>query len=422
MYDSKQIGQRSTGEPRRRRRIWELEEYLCSIIGTCLSINELKKLASKTEFAVDSSLSAYELHILFVHGVSHACPVSRLVDKKLNKKFHLAIRQAKRVKSSDALADFWHYSKEKNRLAGAYWAIMTHPLAPPSLCSKIHGEVHMLSHLASRKSHNNEQRQRDQRNKIEVLQEALQLANSQARQEIGWRDEEIAEVTMQLKNSDELQSRLPQALARIAELESGQRYSELQARNSQLEKELREVSAACLRLSQENIQLNTDHSQLSEGQALLQSEHDETRQENQAMEQLLHNQSTGSTGHSCDNCQCKECPGLDLCGRCVLYVGGQHSLVPHYRQIVEKCGGRFIHHDGGKEDQRVKLGKMMSRADAVICPVNCVSHDACLRAKRLCKSQAKPFITMRSAGISSLARGLAQVVVEPGDLGNQKIQ
>lgn len=124
-------------------------------------------------------------------------------------------------------------------------------------------------------------------------------------------------------------------------------------------------------------------------------------------------------GPACDRCKCKDCPGLDLCGRCVLYVGGQHSLVRHYRQVVENCGGRFIHHDGGREDHRTKLGEMLGRADAVICPVNCVSHDACLRAKRLCKHQVKPFIALRSAGLSALALGLERVVVGQMGQANQ---
>ncbi len=420
MCTCKQTKQESAPGQKRRRRIWELDEgYLCSIMGTCLSIDELKKLGRKTEIEVAPSLSAYELHLLFVQEVGQACPDSRLVDKKLNRKFQLAIRQAKRIKSADGLVDFWHYSKEQNRLAGAYWAIFTHPLAPPSLCHKIHGEVHMLSHLAGRRSRHDGQRLRDQRNKIEVLQETLQLVRNEAKQEIAWRDEEVAEVRMELAGLGDLQGRLQQALARIAEVESGQELRQLQALNGQQARELNEKSEACTRLTEENNQLGMDHQQLLASQARVQAEYAEVCLENQAMEQVLHRQS--SPCPSAGTCECKECPALDLCGRCVLYVGGQHSLISHYRQMVEECGGSFIHHDGGKEDNRAKLGKMLCRADAVICPVNYVSHDACLRAKRLCKSQAKPFIAMRSAGLSSLARGLGQMAVGQAGQENQEI-
>ena len=43
------------------------------------------------------------------------------------------------------------------------------------------------------------------------------------------------------------------------------------------------------------------------------------------------------------------CPGLSLCCKTVLYVGLLNNMIPNYRQLVEQCGGRFLHHDGGKE-------------------------------------------------------------------------
>ena len=395
-------------QQRRRRKLWDLKDYLCSIIGTCLSIDDLKKLGRKTELEVDPSLSTYDLHVLFVQEVSEANHDSRLVNKKLNNKFQLSIKQAGRVQSPDELLDFWHYSKEQNRLAGAYWAILTHPLASTSLCHKIHGEIHMLSHLATRKNSHAVHELRDKNNKIEVLQEALQLAGSQATQHQAWRDEEISELKVELQDRGKVKTILQQTLSRLAAFETGEKYNKLQADNKQLQAALSKKSATCVTLTAENQQLHNDQQRLSTQLVKLQCKYSETTKENKAMDHLLYKQTDSCP--TCDTCACKDCPGLDLCGRCVLYVGGQHSLVPHYRQVVEDCGGKFIHHDGGKEDQRIKLGKMMSKADVVICPVNFVSHDACLRAKKICKSQAKLFIAMRSAGLSALARGLEQVV------------
>ncbi len=310
------------------------------------------------------------------------------------------------MKSQDELLDFWRYSKEQNRLAGSYWAILTHPLASPSLCSKIFGEVHMLSHLATLKAGHSRQKLRRQQEHIEVLREALQLARGQAKQEASWRDEEIAQLRVELEKWKDKADQLQQALNRIVELESRKTRNDLGKLTGELTQNLKDKSDTCLALTAENQELNRVNRQLQEQLAHLQAIHGETTLENQAMEQILRSQPPGLP---CDSCQCKDCPGFDLCGRCVLYVGGQNSLVPRYRQIVEDCGGRFIYHDGGKEEQRAKLGKMLSQADAVICPVNCVSHDACLRAKRFCKYQAKPFIAMRSAGLSALARSLERV-------------
>ena len=77
---------------------------------------------------------------------------------------------------------------------------------------------------------------------------------------------------------------------------------------------------------------------------------------------------------------------------------------------MEQCGGRFLHHDGGKEASRTLLPKMLTTADAVLCPIDCVSHDACNCDQKMCKRFQKPFVLMRSAGLSSLAKGLSEIV------------
>ncbi|HHD57299.1 MAG TPA: DUF2325 domain-containing protein, partial [Desulfobulbaceae bacterium] len=57
-----------------------------------------------------------------------------------------------------------------------------------------------------------------------------------------------------------------------------------------------------------------------------------------------------------------------------------------------------------------KLPKMLTTADVVVCPVDCVSHDACTCVKKMCKRYQKPFALMRSSGLSSLAKGISEIV------------
>ncbi|MEW8701031.1 MAG: DUF2325 domain-containing protein, partial [Candidatus Thiodiazotropha sp.] len=100
----------------------------------------------------------------------------------------------------------------------------------------------------------------------------------------------------------------------------------------------------------------------------------------------------------------------DLAGRKVVYIGGRRSLAPHLRSLVEGCQGDFIHHDGGVEDNRANLDSKLAGADMVFCPVDCVSHDACLRVKRCCKRTNTTFVPLQSSGISSLLNGLQEVI------------
>ncbi len=109
---------------------------------------------------------------------------------------------------------------------------------------------------------------------------------------------------------------------------------------------------------------------------------------------------------SCSDRDTPECPGPDLCGKRILYVGGMHKMVQHYRRMIEERGGQFLHHDGGKEISKSRLPGMIFQADAVVCPIDCVSHDACLSVKKYCKQSQKPYLMMRGSGLSSLAKGL----------------
>ncbi|MDA3786803.1 MAG: DUF2325 domain-containing protein [Deltaproteobacteria bacterium] len=112
---------------------------------------------------------------------------------------------------------------------------------------------------------------------------------------------------------------------------------------------------------------------------------------------------------NCGACPPKDCPGPTLCHKRILYVGGMHNMIPHYKKLVEQSGAQFSHHDGGREKSKTALHNLLKRADAVLCPVDCVSHDACLRVKKMCKRHCKPFVMMRGAGLSSLAQGLQHI-------------
>ena len=100
---------------------------------------------------------------------------------------------------------------------------------------------------------------------------------------------------------------------------------------------------------------------------------------------------------------------IDLCGRRIVYVGGRGCTIPHLRALVERFGGVFLHHDGGLAEQPGRLDGLLGRGDAVFCPIDCVSHDACLRAKRFCRQRATAFVPLRTDSLSSFIRGLRRL-------------
>jgi hypothetical protein len=97
-------------------------------------------------------------------------------------------------------------------------------------------------------------------------------------------------------------------------------------------------------------------------------------------------------------------PRLD--GVALLYVGGRPHQVAHLRAASERFGATFLHHDGGIENQTNLLPGLTSRADLVLFPVDCISHEAALTVKSLCRQGGKRFIPLRSASVTALLAAL----------------
>ncbi|THF53688.1 uncharacterized protein DUF2325 [Agrobacterium vitis] len=89
-----------------------------------------------------------------------------------------------------------------------------------------------------------------------------------------------------------------------------------------------------------------------------------------------------------------------------LYVGGRDCQVAHLRQIATNYGAELIHHDGGLREAVSRIDTVLPSVDCVFCPIDCISHDACLRVKTGCKKFGKTFIPLRNGSKSSLERAL----------------
>ncbi len=100
------------------------------------------------------------------------------------------------------------------------------------------------------------------------------------------------------------------------------------------------------------------------------------------------------------------CPAFDLCPKRVLIVGGIERMEALYRQIIEAAGGIMEYHDGNMHGGTMQLENSLRRADIVLCPVNCNSHNACLMAKRLGKKYERPVYMLTSSSLSSISRAL----------------
>ncbi|WEX76671.1 DUF2325 domain-containing protein [Sinorhizobium numidicum] len=97
---------------------------------------------------------------------------------------------------------------------------------------------------------------------------------------------------------------------------------------------------------------------------------------------------------------------VTLEGRSFLYVGGRDCQVAHLREIASSYGAELIHHDGGLREAVSRIDRVLPSVDCVFCPIDCISHDACLRVKTGCKKWGKAFVPLRNGSKSSLERAL----------------
>ncbi len=410
----------SDGKPlaTRRKKLWEIEEcYHCAILGTCLSMRDLEKLRPKTKIRFKPDASEYIIHGTFVACVKLHSDVARVLHRALDKKYRSAIDHLKKVTCRNELRSYWQENLKRGNVPSAFWAVMSHPLADAKLSQEAFGDVHMLSHMVG--AANREALQRlDQ---LEAQSRAAAVAHEeerlQNRRQLDERNGMIANLTSQLESQTKLKGRLVALEAQIAQFESDESYRNLQAALKEQGAEVIEKTTALKRASQRIAEQNTKISRCESEIQTLRRSLDESRARVDRVEQFLESALFRSfegalfpaKRKAAGDAQASD-EGLDLDGATVVYIGGHRSQVRYMRTFVESANGEFIHHDGGLEESGPRLSQILSRGDFVMCPVDCISHSACLRAKKFCKHAGKSFVPLRGTGLSCFVTSLHEAV------------
>jgi hypothetical protein len=69
--------------------------------------------------------------------------------------------------------------------------------------------------------------------------------------------------------------------------------------------------------------------------------------------------------------------------------------------MVATAGGELLVHDGGIEDRHGMLATMLPRAQMVVFPIDCISHNAMQVAKQACARRGIACHPIRSASVAS---------------------
>ncbi len=389
-----------------RRKIWELDSaFHCSLIGTCLSVEELRLLCRKLQIVSSAPLGDYELHHSFVAAVGKNCHAARRLSKFLDRKYRQEIR-AYNVAPEAQLEECWRASVAGGNPAGTYWALATHARTPAALLDRAYGEIHMLSHLAGAAARVDRRESQRLRRSAELFRKQQAALRARARLREAEREELLAQTQQrlvrareQLHRQGEKQRRQAPEATPVA-MRLRQQVEHYAAKLAEARKRAESAAAEALQWKQMAVK---------QGDRLLRMERRlvEAQTERDALEQALETRLAGAA-MTCE-LERGESGKVNLCGRCILYVGGRDRLCARFRQLVEGNNGRFLHHDGGLHEGRLRLGSLLPQADAVLCPLDCVSHDASKRIRQFCKRHGKKLVLLPRCSLAAFARGLSEL-------------
>lgn len=377
-----------------RKKLWDLRvQYHCPVIGTCLTMRELEKVARQSGISVENAYSDYELHVLAVTQAETKSRLTRNTQKLLEKKYTRYIKFLAKCKSKAELECYWREALKNGDIPGMFWTILTHPYTDVELSRTIYRDVHMLSHIQGASNRVDIQKLQTAEKQVENLKTLLSKSRQKNQEQLCRREKLIKK----LEDENQLYK------ARQAEVSKTQNDKQSEREQSFLLRHNEDLSKRLDWSENQLAQRNIEFSEISEDLKSLKELLDETRKENAALEyslqQLLDQEHVDANN-----------PVINLNGKKVLYVGGRSNVTPHLKNLVTNLNGEFFHHDGGLEENTANLQGALASADLVFCPIDCTSHDACLRAKHHCQQTDKEFIPLRSAGISSFSAGLQKLV------------
>lgn len=382
----------AANQPTRRTRIYDLSGNLhCSIVGTCLSTAELRQILLKLDIDGAREASDHDLHAKGVLLAGKHSPAAKLLNKALDRRHRVALSQFDKAKTAAEVRRLWDAAVQRGDIPGAYWAVLTHPAATDELVRHVFGEVHMLSHLVGAAN------RADIRRLSQLEAERSALETKVARQQAQLRDAIVARDAT-IRNLNQLLARALAAGRESAE-PAPSADSERETLTKLVEDREHRLSAETRRRARADERIATLEAKLMDERDLrlaAEVQAQTLREELVALEAAL--AETPRAG--------EDDRAIDLHGLSLLYVGGRGDHVARLRAAAERCSATLAHHDGGLEESNGLLAGLIQRADAVLFPVDCVSHQATWLVKRLCRQAGKPFVPLRSAGLGSFLAAL----------------
>lgn len=381
----------------RRRRLWELPyQCHCPVVGVCVPLGTLRQLVNKTlggkVFADD-----YEMHVGTVAECGRRNRLSEVLQHELEHRYARTIQAFRLAKTRDALAQLWTNAVEQGDVAGAFWAALSHPRCDDEIQEILCRDMHMLQHQAGACVRADLNKFNSLLDENAVLTRELGRVQGRSTRlmvekagEIERLHAQILQLRAQNIGKDSSIAFLTEDLAALkAAIPALELRARLQKKNDQLT--VRQTA-----LETHNSELRKNLAYATKSLETMQEELAQLRRADGGEQQFA-----------------RSIPiAVHLHQKAILCVGGRSGNIANYRDIIERVGGRFTHHDGGLEDNPNLLDASLAAADLVICQTGCISHNAYWRVKDFCKRTGKRCVFVENPSASSLARGLEQWTAE----------
>lgn len=374
---------------KRRRKLWKIDAaFSCSLVGTCLSQEDSAWLMRRLQVLQLNGATEYEIHRFLVRESVRDGVAARLMHKRLEAKYSGMVKRFMKESDARALTALWEGAVGDGKVAAAYWALLTHPLVDDGLKARAFGDVHMLSHINGGENRKLMRDHSQLARQFADLEQRSQRAERAAAERLQAREQRIQGLEDEVRRLREQLAGKPSAATPVMA-----------------------KPAASVAPPQDGADVKRLEKALEESRRRVSVERWRARKAEDECRRLRRLTQEAGDGVAAFAAATQPVPPVtatqdDIAGKSILYVGGRPHVLRHLKATVEARNACLLHHDGGMEQTTRSLEGMVERADIVVCPIDCISHDACLRVKSMCKQRCKPFLPLRNAGASSFHRAL----------------
>ncbi len=387
--------------------IWDIFPHLkCPLIGMCLSVNEQKRILKKAGLPLKKK-TPYYIHNLIMTYVDKKNSVSVKTDQYLRHKYRKSISKFADIKEKQ-LKKEWEAKLSSGKVEEILYAIALRSDISDEFIMYVYGEVHMMCHanvddvMKSRRSLELE---------LHVNQKLAGLLNrekariKQLKQKNERLSNELKEAKFSIKTAKKQQNNKPVAINNDLKL--------LNAENRELKDKVSELETQSLYISEEVNLLERQKRRTQIKMFELQSINNQLTDEINIF--ISQNSTFSNFKEKCNGVcngkcseKCQTCTEFQTCSKRILLVGGITKMKQFYRSLVESNGYELDYHDGYMKNGHKNLESRVLKSDLIICPVNCNSHGACNRIKKLCKKHNKSIKILPNSSLSSVSSALVE--------------